>query len=44
MYFFYLESIPSNVGSDVEENSDTNSEDKENSKFEFLLYIHVFFT
>ena len=23
--------------------SDTNSEDDENSEFEFLLYIHVFF-
>ena len=44
MYLFYLESIPSNASSDVEEDSDTYSEDEENSEFEFLLYIHVFFT
>ena len=42
--YFYLESSPSNASSDAEEDSDTNSEDDENSKFEFLLYIHVFFT
>ena len=41
--YFYLESSPSNASSDVEENSDTNSEDEENSKFEFYCISMYFY-